>query len=258
MAKETFYFSHDYGARNDPKLVKLQMKMGHEGKGIFWDLIEIMYEQGGYINLNECESNAFALRTDCETLNRIINDFDLFKNDGEKFWSESVLSRIKQRNDKSDKARKSATYRWENANAMRTHSDGNAIKESKVKESKVNIKKEIIKEKYVFKVPEISEIEKFIFSNITKIANNEVSDVAAAFFDHHQARGWNLRTGKMKDWKAAVRTWCRNHIKFKNENAKSSATGKPKKFSGLAIEDAINIANYIPNDPPVYGGTKNN
>ena len=46
MAKESFYFSHDYGSRNDPKLVKVLMKLKQEGKGVYWDLIEMLYEQG--------------------------------------------------------------------------------------------------------------------------------------------------------------------------------------------------------------------
>lgn len=31
-----------------------------------------------------------------------------------------------------------------------------------------------------------------------------------AFIDYYEARGWQLNKQKMKDWKAAVRTWERN------------------------------------------------
>lgn len=33
------------------------------------------------------------------------------------------------------------------------------------------------------------------------------------FVDYYQTRGWMLKTGKMKDWKASVRTWERNEKK---------------------------------------------
>ena len=33
---------------------------------------------------------------------------------------------------------------------------------------------------------------------------------ALAFLDHHEARGWKLKTGPMKSWRAAVSTWARN------------------------------------------------
>lgn len=34
------------------------------------------------------------------------------------------------------------------------------------------------------------------------------------FFDHYEARGWMIGKNKMKDWKAAVRTWKRNSNQF--------------------------------------------
>ena len=34
--KDTFYFKHDNNARHDTKLVKLRMKDGWEGYGMFW------------------------------------------------------------------------------------------------------------------------------------------------------------------------------------------------------------------------------
>ncbi len=155
--KDAFYFSHDYGARNDPKLVKLQMNEGHKGKGLYWDLIEMMYEQGGFLYISEIKVYAFELRTECECITNLIRDYDLFKNDGEKFWSESVLNRLKIREEKSIKARKSADSRWKNANAMRTHSEGNAIKERKGKEIKVNS----INNSFSFYKIEVDKAKKF-------------------------------------------------------------------------------------------------
>ncbi|QQT60061.1 DUF4373 domain-containing protein [Sphingobacterium multivorum] len=147
MSKDTFYFSHDYGARNDPKLVKVLMKLGQEGKGVYWDLIEMLYEQSGYLMLSECDSYAFALRTTEACITRLVQEFGLFENDGIKFWSNSVLFRLNERNAKSLKAKQSAQKRWEkaelnanaskkNANALPSQSAPNAIKESKEKESK--------------------------------------------------------------------------------------------------------------------------
>jgi hypothetical protein len=46
--KKTFYFPHDYHARHDPKLEKAYLKHGHIAWGIYWHLIEMLYEQGGY------------------------------------------------------------------------------------------------------------------------------------------------------------------------------------------------------------------
>ncbi len=135
MAKETFYFSHDYNARSDRKMVNLLMTCGVQGLGIYWCIVEMLYEEGGYLMRTECERIAFELRTECETINKVVNS-TLFCRDEDKFWSESVLGRLNIRKEKSQKATESALNRWKNANGMRSHSEGNAIKESKGKENK--------------------------------------------------------------------------------------------------------------------------
>ena len=141
--KETYYFSHDYNARNDRKMVKLCFKEGMEGVGIFWCIIEMLYEEGGYIEKDEYECIADELRSDKEKVKNVVENYKLFKFSMDKFYSESVLARLRQRKGKSEKARQSAIVRWDkhkdkNANAMRTQCDGNAIKERKGKERKVN------------------------------------------------------------------------------------------------------------------------
>lgn len=131
------YFSHDEGARNDPKLIEVLMTLGHEGKSVYWDLVEMLYEQGGYLMLSQCKGYAFALRTDCDLILRLVSDFELFATDGEKFWSETALRRLTLRNAKSEKAKESAAKRWgnseRNANALPTQSEGNAIKGKEIK-----------------------------------------------------------------------------------------------------------------------------
>lgn len=64
------------------------------------------------------------------------------------------------------------------------------------------VNKENIKRKN-FKKPTIEEIE-----NYCKERNNNIN--ASQFYDFYEARGWLIGKNKMKDWKAAVRTWERN------------------------------------------------
>lgn len=144
--KDTFYFSHDYNARTDPKIKRLMARHGMMGYGIYWAIIEDLYNNANALR-TDCDSIAYDLRVNSELIKSIIFDFDLFKIDGENFSSLSIQRRLDERNNKSEKARKSAEYRWsnktENANAMRSHSEGNAIKERKVKERKLNEIKKI-------------------------------------------------------------------------------------------------------------------
>lgn len=136
------YFSHDYNARNDQKIVNLIMKHKLEGLAIYWCLVEILYECNGYIHEDNIDTIAFELRTESERIANVLAT-DLFVKKGKRFHSESVLRRINKRKEISDKARSSALSRWNpkdkpDANALRTESERNAIKvkESKVKESK--------------------------------------------------------------------------------------------------------------------------
>jgi len=140
MPKDTFYFSHDYNARNDEKIKRLIRKHGMIGYGIFWSIVEDLYNNANALR-TDYEGIAYDLRSDSEVVASVVNDFDLFIFDGDFFGSNSVQERLDQRNNKSESARKSASYRWENANALQTQSEGNAKKERKGKEIKGKEKK---------------------------------------------------------------------------------------------------------------------
>lgn len=203
--KETFYFPHDYGARNDPKLQKLLRELGHEGKSVFWDIIEMLFENGGRLELAECDSYAFALRTQCDIIKRVVSDFNLFQNDGVFFWSNSVLCRLKDREERSEKARKSAEKRWYNANAMRTQCEGNAKKERKErkerKEKEIKGKEEEEIPRSVFIIPSLDEI----ISEFKSKGSTESE--ALKFFNFYESKGWVVGKTKMKKWKNAVSGW---------------------------------------------------
>ena len=135
MPKDTFYFSHDYNARNDEKIKRLIRKHGMIGYGIFWSIVEDLYNNANALRM-DYDGIAYDLRSDSDTIFSVINDFDLFVFDIDTFGSISVQNRLNERNDKSIKARESANKRWNNANALPAQSDSNAIKEIKGKEIK--------------------------------------------------------------------------------------------------------------------------
>ena len=138
--KNTYYFPHDFNATNDPKLLKLAMT-GWDLVGLYWAIIEMLHEQGGYLETNP-EPIAFALRTNKERIATLINFPNLFVIKNGKFTTNRVLNNLEFLKAKTEKARESAYKRWNNAKAMPTHSERNAkaMLESKVKESKVKEK----------------------------------------------------------------------------------------------------------------------
>ena len=144
MAKDTFYFSHDYNSRNDIKIKKLISKHGLLGYGVFWAIIEELYNNANALP-TDYETIAFDLRTNENIVQSIVCDFDLFVFDSTTFGSMSVQKRLEERDSKSVKARESANKRWaKDANALQSECEPNAIKESKGKEIKVKEIKESI------------------------------------------------------------------------------------------------------------------
>jgi hypothetical protein len=142
MSKDTFYFSHDYNVRNDIKIKKLINKHGFLGYGLFWAIIEDLYNNTNVLPM-DYECIAFDLRTEPDVIKSIINDFDLFVIEDDTFGSLSVERRLTERNEKSVKARESVLKRWnktkKDTNVLQTNYDSNTIKESKVKESKIYV-----------------------------------------------------------------------------------------------------------------------
>lgn len=144
--KNTYYFKHDYNARNDEKLIKLLKDLGFEGIGIYWCLVEMLYESGGYLEL-DYENLLFNLRTQCEriTIEKVINAYNLFEIASNKLSNRRVISELKSIKSKSEKAKISAKFRWKknNANEMRTQCEGNAKEEKRREEKREDKNKEL-------------------------------------------------------------------------------------------------------------------
>jgi hypothetical protein len=122
------------------------MRHKANGLGVYWCIIEMLYEQNGYIKLSDIEVIAFELHEECDRIKSVLQDFDLFRFKDDKFYSDSVLRRLKARKNISVKNKQNAIKRWKkvkcnDANALQSQSDRNAIKgkERKGNKSKENI-----------------------------------------------------------------------------------------------------------------------
>jgi hypothetical protein len=221
--KETKYFSHDCFARNDRKIFNLRMKYKQEGYGIYWSLIEMLYENNGKILLTDLQAISFELQSKLIIVQSVIDDFGLFIKDEISFWSESVNSRLSMICEKSNKAKISAQSRWSegvemrthserNANAMRGVSSRNAIKErkvNKIKENKLNEIKEN-KESKERTSPSIEEVKQY-FSE-----NKYTEESANKFFNYYSVEDWRDSKGnEVRSWKQKAQS-----VWFKEENLK--------------------------------------
>ena len=113
--KDLQYITHDLGARNDPKLMDLQMEMGGQGLAIFWCLVEMLWENDGAIPANY-KSIAFALRW-CKPaeVEKVVTAFGLFKVEDGNIVSRSASERIAHKKDAIQRMSEGAKRRWNKA-----------------------------------------------------------------------------------------------------------------------------------------------
>ena len=202
MSKDTFYFSHDYNSRNDEKIKFLLRKHGFNGYGLFWAIIEDLYNNANALR-TDYEGIAYDFRVDVSLIESIIKDFDLFVFEADTFGSLSVQKRIDERDSKSVKARESAHKRWTNANAMQSQCEGNAIKESKGKE---------IKEKKVIKVKDLPILFRdSIYNDIIVFSASFLGtqyEGANFNFYYEKVKNWSdSKNNKKVDWIATAKNW---------------------------------------------------
>lgn len=226
MAKEAYYFSHDANAQDDPKCMLLIDQLGMEGYGIFWALIEKLRSESSYkLPLIVVPSLAKRWGTSPEKVKTVIERFGLFTIEDELFFS---LRLQRSMEEKTAKARLSASYRWQDANGMRPHCDriangmridANKEKESKVKESKekeINIR---ATSRQTFTPPEKSLVIEYLTTekNLDEFTAMGLADRWWNFYD---SKNWMIGKNKMVRWKSAVNTWL-NSPEFKKQDPKS-------------------------------------
>ena len=103
--KETYYFSHDYNASQDPKMMSVLFECGLSGIGMYWILIELLHQQPNS-KITQEEYNHyidFYGRLDGESehlLNKIKQVFinvELIKQEDKFVYSERVLKNKQER-----------------------------------------------------------------------------------------------------------------------------------------------------------------
>ena len=209
--KDLQYITHDMGARNDPKLLDLQMEMGGKGLGIFWCLVEMLWENDGRMPLNT-KAIAFSLRWCKPTeVDKVIRQFGLFENDGQDFWSNSALERIAQKKqsirEASDRGRKAIESRWNRARSAESNSPeihnqygGNTPVLPRNKDINIERYKESINN-----IPPTADFlfEIFFFRNL-----KEPSAEVNRFMKYYNEHGWTYQDGTpITDAEQAARDW---------------------------------------------------
>jgi hypothetical protein len=151
MKNNSYYFSHDYNASNDTKILFLRHQLGMEGYGIYWFLIERLADAGGKLPIELIPVLAMQMQSTDVKVKGVITKFDLFTIQSGEFWSERLQEHLGLREKLSQSGKNGALNRWKNgvanggaigeANAKERKEKESKVKESKIKETKL---KEII------------------------------------------------------------------------------------------------------------------
>jgi len=137
MWKGSYYFSHDGNARNDEKVLMLRAEHGWEGYGLFWALVEMMFEsKDTCLHHAHLKGIALCYNVDITVLEGVINTcltHHLFDSDGVSFWSETLRQRkqifMDARQQKSDAGKAGMAKRWgfSGASDNSVITEGNAV-----------------------------------------------------------------------------------------------------------------------------------
>jgi hypothetical protein len=200
MAKDTFWFSHDSNAKDDPKCMLLIDQLGLEGYGIYWVLVEILRDQPEYkYPFKLLPVLAKRYFTSSEKFIAVVSNYGLFtlEND-EFFFSNSLMDRMKPLEVNREKRRiagiksgearrqKLLSENEQNVNTCSTHDEHmmnknelSKVKESKVKESKVKDNKV----KNVSKLS-LTDRQTIFYDQLKEFLKTYSKDMVRSFYDY--------------------------------------------------------------------------
>jgi uncharacterized protein YdaU (DUF1376 family) len=174
--------------------------LSHLEHGIYRSLIDTyMLEESPLSgDMKELErKHLIRTANEKKALRNVLKDF--FKFDNSMFLHSRCDEDIISYRDKSLKASKSAKKRWEkDANAVRTHSEGNANHKPLTNNHKPLTNK---KTKGFIK-PTITELVDAFAGKVTDSGHQ-----AGLFLCHYESNGWRVGKNSMKSWQHAVTNW---------------------------------------------------
>lgn len=263
MAKE--WFQHDYGTRNKKKLAVLIHEEGARGYGLFWIIVEMLYEAGskkleldGYTYMAIKKESGEDVGYIQEFIKKCLEVYKVFKKVGRlNFSTIRVIENDKHRKEISKKnsasGRKGGESRSNNlAVAKRNNSSAKEIvaDKSRVEESKVEEKREEreqaveppkilepvlpapegrandLSKSFLFRKPNIPTWEK-VFEAFVSAGGTE--EMAKQFFDKHEGTGWFVNGSPIVNYVALAQKFIRN---WNDNQQKSKPEEKNKPLPG--------------------------
>lgn len=239
--KDSYYFPHDYNAKDDPKCERLLYEMGQEGYGIFWTLLEVLRAQPDYTYpIANLPIISRKYNADESKMRKVIYDYDLFVVIDDKiFYSDSLNRRMREVEDrrkrKSDGGKKGNAIRWGTKELSGTdrlpiayRSDTESLtdrmkeKKSKEKKEKDSKEKSAVSPRRTHALvadnpPTAEEVIAYF------VANGQNAETGRRAYEYYAAGGWRDSNGKpVRSWQQKVRA-----VWFGTDNKAAASTPSP-------------------------------
>lgn len=174
------------------------MLMSNDEVGAYIRLLCLQHQQG-HINEKDIENI-------CNSSDRVKEKF--IKDDRGRYYNLRLEEESNKRKAHSEKQRENIMKRWSKDKevVIPPYQSGNTVvipleNENENENVIININNNnIVKSNSVFKKPSIKEITNYCQERKNKIDPQ-------TFNDFYESKGWMIGKNKMKDWKAAIRTW---------------------------------------------------
>jgi hypothetical protein len=224
MKKDTFYFSHDYNAANDVKVLFLRQQLGMEGYGIFWYLVEQLANAGGRLPLNLTPVLAMQMHTSEAKVNVVITGFELFTIEEGYFSSVRLDNHLQLRDRLSENGKNGAKLRWGNSHPI-SHPNSPPIGTPNAKERK---EKEI-------KVNEINNKETFItnIEEYREILGESYDEFVEYWCEPSKSGKLRYEMEKFFDIKRRINTWIKNKLRYGNQSKPNNQSASKQRIEQL-------------------------
>jgi hypothetical protein len=223
MKNKSYYFSHDYNAANDTKVLFLRHQLGMEGYGIYWFIIERLADAGGKLPLELIPVLAMQMQSTDIKVKGVIMQFDLFNiNEGE-FWSERLNEHLGLRAKLSESGKNGAISRWQNGEANGVAiGEGNAKKrkEKEIKENKTNINN---KDNFINSINEFKEI-----------LGDSYDEFIEYWCEPNKNGKLRYELEKFFDAKRRINTWIKNKLRYGNTKTFKPTATSSERMDALA------------------------
>ena len=244
------YLQHQSNSFIDIKIIKMRSKLGIESYGIFWALLELLFNEENKLCIDDYSVLAFSLQCDADKLKSVIEDFDLFIIEDGCFYSKRLNDHIDNINSKSLKAKESVNKRWEK---IRTNNDSNTsrvyksiVDNSKVDKSKVN-KRVIEFKNSINQIEGVSNNDKenfFLYwSELNKSGTKQKFELEKTWDLNRRLKRWSNSSFNKKEQGIKFPDYYDIHFAKRIEQDQTARLGYQKHLESIGYVKQVN--NYI-------------